>query len=144
MDSKLSRKRKINACGFHIWFMYIRIKIIKHFWFFKKVSVMMIKKSKQGSHFWKKSFLKARLKHADFDQERYEVNVHEELNGKAIQKSVSSRIKKKRYFITKIGLTYCEKRMFWWLRKTFEFRGWMLRICKIFEITRTIYSNSER
>ena len=29
-------------------------------------------------------------------------------------------------------------------KKTFEFRGWMPRICKIFGITRTIYSNSER
>ena len=28
--------------------------------------------------------------------------------------------------------------------KTFEIRGWRSRICKIFEITRTIYSNSER
>ena len=29
------------------------------------------------------------------------------------------------------------------IAKTFEIRGWWLRICKIFEITRTIYSNSE-
>ena len=28
--------------------------------------------------------------------------------------------------------------------KTFEIRGWRPRICKIFEITRTIYSNSGR
>ena len=28
-------------------------------------------------------------------------------------------------------------------RKTFEIRGWRPRICKIFQITRTIYSNSE-
>ena len=28
--------------------------------------------------------------------------------------------------------------------KTFEIRDWRPRICKIFEITRTIYSNSER
>ena len=28
--------------------------------------------------------------------------------------------------------------------KTFEIRGWRPRICKIFEITRTIYSNCER
>ena len=27
---------------------------------------------------------------------------------------------------------------------TFEIRGWRLGICKIFEITRTIFSNSER
>ena len=31
-----------------------------------------------------------------------------------------------------------------WSRKTFEIRGWRPRICKIFEITRTIHSNSER
>jgi hypothetical protein len=31
-----------------------------------------------------------------------------------------------------------------WSRKTFEIRGWRPRICKIFEIIRTIYSNSER
>ena len=36
-------------------------------------------------------------------------------------------------FLTKIVLTYCEKKLFW-----------RPRICKIFEITRTIYSNSER
>ena len=37
------------------------------------------------------------------------------------------------YFVTKIVQ-----------RKTFLIRGWRPRICKIFEITRTIYSNSER
>ena len=48
-------------------------------------------------------------------------------------------------FVTKIVLmTYCEKKLFYWLRKTFEIRGWRLRICKNFEITRTIYSNSKR
>ena len=47
-------------------------------------------------------------------------------------------------FVTKIVLTYCEKKLFYWSRKTFETRGWRLRICKFFEITRTIYSNSER
>ena len=35
-------------------------------------------------------------------------------------------------------------KLFYWWRKTFEIRGWRLRICKIFGITRTIYSNSER
>ena len=30
------------------------------------------------------------------------------------------------------------------MRKDFEIRGWRLTICKIFEITKTIYSNSER
>jgi hypothetical protein len=48
------------------------------------------------------------------------------------------------YFVTKIVFTYCEKKMFYWSRKTFEIRGWRPRICKIFEITRTIFSNSER
>ena len=36
------------------------------------------------------------------------------------------------------------EKMFLWLRKTFEIRSWRLRIFKIFEITGTIYSNSER
>ena len=48
------------------------------------------------------------------------------------------------YFVTKIVLTYYEKKMFKWSRKTFEIWGWRPRIFKIFEITRTIYSNSER
>ena len=34
--------------------------------------------------------------------------------------------------------------MFWWSRKTLEIQGWRLRICKMFEIARAIYSNSER
>ena len=34
-----------------------------------------------------------------------------------------------------------KKKMFQWLRKTFEIKGWR-QFCKIFEITRTIYSNS--
>jgi hypothetical protein len=34
-------------------------------------------------------------------------------------------------FVTKIVLTYCEKKKFWWSRKTFEIRGRMLRIFKI-------------
>ena len=38
---------------------------------------------------------------------------------------------------------YCEKKSFLWSRKTPEIRGWRSRICKNFEITRTIYSNSE-
>ena len=36
------------------------------------------------------------------------------------------------------------KKLFWWSRKTFVILGWKPRICQIFEITRTIYSNSER
>ena len=51
---------------------------------------------------------------------------------------------RKWYFVTKIVLTYCEKKLFLWSRKTFVIRGWRSRICKIFEITRKIYSNSER
>ena len=39
------------------------------------------------------------------------------------------------YFVTKNVLTYCEKNIFYWSRKTFEIQGWRLRICKIFEIT---------
>ena len=31
---------------------------------------------------------------------------------------------KKWYFVSKIVLTYCEKKMFKGLRKTFEIRGW--------------------
>ena len=37
-----------------------------------------------------------------------------------------------------------EKKMFNWVWKTFEIRGWRPRICEFFEIIRTIYSNSER
>ena len=47
-------------------------------------------------------------------------------------------------FVAKIVLTYCEKKMFQRSRKTFEIRGWRPRICNIFEITRTIYSNIGR
>ena len=47
----------------------------------------------------------------------------------------------RRYFVTKIVLTYCKKKLFSWSRKTFEIRGWRPRICKNFEIMRTIYSN---
>ena len=46
------------------------------------------------------------------------------------------------YFVTKIVLTYCEKKLFQWSRKTFEIRGWKQRICKTFEVTRKIDSNS--
>ena len=35
-----------------------------------------------------------------------------------------------------------EKIVLLWSRKTFEIWGWMPRICKIFEITRTTYSNN--
>ena len=45
------------------------------------------------------------------------------------------------YFVSKIVLIYCEKKLFMSLEK--RFGGWMPRICKIFEITRKIYSNSE-
>ena len=48
------------------------------------------------------------------------------------------------YFVTKIVLNYCEKKLFQWFRKTFEIQSWRPRICKIFEIIRTIYSNSKR
>ena len=48
------------------------------------------------------------------------------------------------YSVSKIVLTFCEKKLFSWSRNTFEIQGWRPRICKNFEITRTIYSNSER
>ena len=46
------------------------------------------------------------------------------------------------YFVTKIVLTNCEKKLFWWSRKRNS--GWRQIICKLFEITRTIDSNRER
>ena len=48
------------------------------------------------------------------------------------------------YFVTKIVLTYCEKKLFQWSGIFFEIWGWRPRIFKHFEITRTICSNSER
>jgi hypothetical protein len=51
---------------------------------------------------------------------------------------------RKWYFVIKIVLIYCEKKMFQWSRNFFEIRGWKPRICKIFEISRTNYSKSER
>ena len=36
------------------------------------------------------------------------------------------------YFVTKFVLTYCEKKLFLWLRNFFEIRGWGLRICTNF------------
>ena len=48
------------------------------------------------------------------------------------------------YFVTKIVLTYSEKKLFKWSRTTFEIRGWRPRMWKMFEITWTIYSKSER
>ena len=53
-------------------------------------------------------------------------------------------IQNKWYFGTKIVVIYCEKKLFYWSRKTFEVRGWRQRICKNFEITRTINSKSGR
>ena len=46
------------------------------------------------------------------------------------------------YFVLKIVLTYCENFFFLFIEK--KIRGWRPRICKIFEITRTIHSSSER
>ena len=51
---------------------------------------------------------------------------------------------KKWYFVTKIVLTYCEKKYSSDREKLLKFEAEGPRICKIFEITRTIYSNSER
>ena len=36
------------------------------------------------------------------------------------------------YFVTKIGLTCCEKKLFYWSKITFEIRGWRPRIYKDF------------
>ena len=44
------------------------------------------------------------------------------------------------YLVTKIVLTYCEKKMFV-IEKIFEIRSRRPRICQIFEITWTIHSN---
>ena len=44
-------------------------------------------------------------------------------------------------------LVFCDlmwEKKLYWSRKTFEICGWRLRICKMFEITRTICLNSER
>ena len=46
---------------------------------------------------------------------------------------------RKWYFVTKIVLTYCEKKLFKWLGRTFEIRCWRLKIRKNFEIIGTIY-----
>ena len=45
------------------------------------------------------------------------------------------------YFVTINFLSYCEKKKFYWSRKTFEIQGWRPRICKICEVARTIHSN---
>ena len=39
----------------------------------------------------------------------------------------------KLYFVTKIVLTYCEKKLFYWSRNFFEIRGWRPRICKFWD-----------
>jgi len=46
--------------------------------------------------------------------------------------------------VTKIVLTYCEKKLFQWSKIIFEIRDWRPRIFKRFEIIRTICSNSEK
>ena len=48
------------------------------------------------------------------------------------------------FLLPKLFWPTVRKKLSLWLRKTFEIRGWRPRIYKIFEITRTIYSNSER
>ena len=63
---------------------------------------------------------------------------------KSWQKRHNSSYWRKWYFVTKIVLTYFEKQLFYWSRTNFEIRGRTLRICKNFEITRKMYSNSER
>ena len=44
------------------------------------------------------------------------------------------------YFVSKFLLTFCEKKLLQWLRKTFDIQGWR----QFFEITRTIYLINER
>ena len=58
--------------------------------------------------------------------------------------SLGCAMNDKWYFVTKIVLLNCEKKLFLWSRKTFEIQGWRPRIYKNFEISWTIYSNSER
>ena len=44
--------------------------------------------------------------------------------------------------VKKIGILLTK--LFWPIMEKIEIRGWMPRVCKNFEMTRTIYSNSER
>ena len=46
------------------------------------------------------------------------------------------------YFVSKTVLTYCEKKKIW-SRILFEIRGWRQGIYKMFEITWSIFSNSQ-
>ena len=55
-----------------------------------------------------------------------------------------SFLKNNGIMLSKLFLPTVTKKLFYWSRKTFEIRGWRPRICKIFEIIWTIYSNSER
>ena len=55
------------------------------------------------------------------------------------------RDSRKCYFVSKIVLTYCEKKeIYLVIGKTFFFWGWRPTICKIFKINRTINCNSEK
>ena len=49
------------------------------------------------------------------------------------RKNKTRPFQEKWYFVTKIVLTYCEKKMFYWSRKTFEIRDWRPRICKFYQ-----------
>ena len=44
------------------------------------------------------------------------------------------------YFVTKIVLTYCEKKMFWWSKKKIKFEAEGREFAKNFQTTRTISS----
>ena len=46
------------------------------------------------------------------------------------------------YFVSKIVLTYPEKKLFLWSRDTFEMQDLRLRICKKFQIPWSFYWNS--
>jgi hypothetical protein len=48
------------------------------------------------------------------------------------------------YFVSKIVLTYCEKKWSSDWEKLLKIGGWRPRVCKSFEISLTIYSNNER
>ena len=48
------------------------------------------------------------------------------------------------YFVSKINLTYSEKKSFLWLRKTVEIRGRSAKFFNNFEIIGTVHLNSER
>ena len=65
-----------------------------------------------------------------------QICIHKEVTSYKIH----TLVEKFEKIVSKIVLTFCEKKMFLWLRKTYEIRGWKLGICKTFEITSTVKS----